>query len=283
MVSAMYAIILAALLVLPPQQSDAVIGVCAVHLESGKRLSVRNNERFPMGSVYKFPIALAVLRRVDTGTLSLDRPVTIEPRDFSPGWSPLRDDAHGHAITLTVGELVEHMVSVSDNTASDALMRLIGGPTAVSTRMAERGFGGIHINRSEKEIARDLRKPDGFAVYAVDGRDTATPDDMANLLVAFWKGRDGLSRELHEFLVDCMTKTTTGANRIKAALPPGATLAHKTGSMPGTNNDVGVITTEDGQHIALVIFTKAAKSKTEVVEEDIAAIAAKVLRDLSAQ
>ena len=279
----MHALILAALLTLPPQKSDAVIGVAAVHLQSGKKVSVRNTERFPMGSVYKLPIALAVLRRIDTGTLSLDQMVTIEPRDFGPGWSPLRDHANRQPITLSVGELVEHMVSVSDNTASDALLRLIGGPVAVSTRMAELGIGGIHVNRSEKEMASDLGKPGGVERYAIDERDTATPDDMLNLLVGFWRRNDGLSRELHEFLLDCMINTTTGPNRIKAALPNGATLAHKTGTMPGTNNDAGIVMLSNDEQIALVIFTKAAKAETALVEKDIAAVAAKVLRELSAK
>src|SRR4028118_1041152 len=123
----MITIILAAILQLPPQKSDAVIGVSAIHLESGKRLSVRGTDRFPMGSVYKFLIALAVLRRVDAGTLSLQQSVTIEPEDFSLGHSPLRDAAHGRPITLTVRELLRHMVSISDNTASDTLLALVGG------------------------------------------------------------------------------------------------------------------------------------------------------------
>jgi len=148
---------------LPPQKSDAVIGVAAIHVESGRRVSVRGTERFPMGSVYKFPIALTVLRRADTGTLSLKQVVTIEPKDFAPGWSPLRDQANGQPIVLTVGELLRHMVSISDNTASDALLRVVGGQYAVSTRMAELGFGGIRVDRSEMQMAADIHKPNGKA------------------------------------------------------------------------------------------------------------------------
>jgi beta-lactamase class A len=275
------ALILAATFHLPAQKSDAVIGVAAIHLESGRRLSIRGKEGFPMGSVYKFPIAMTVLRQVDEGMLSLRREVTIAPKDFAPGWSPLREQAEGKAITLTVGQLLRHMVSISDNTASDALLRLVGGPHAVSTRMAELGFGGIRVDRSETQMAADLSKPNGKANYALDVRDTATPEDMAALLFAFWRGRDGLSKESHALLVSVMTETVTGARRIKSAVPKGATVAHKTGTMPGTTNDVAVITTPDGaNHIAIAIFTKGASAKGEVCEDDVAAVARAVYEAL---
>lgn len=276
------ALVVAAAFHLPPQKSDAVIGVAAIHLESGRRLSVRGTERFPMGSVYKFPIALTVLRRVDGGELALSQEVTIAPKDFAPGWSPLREQAKGKAITLTVGQLLRHMVSISDNTASDALLRLAGGPPAVSARMAELGFGGLRLDRSETQMAGDLAKPNGKAHYAIDVRDTATPEDMAALLFAFWRGRDGLSKESHALLVTMMTETVTGARRIKAAVPKGATVAHKTGTMPGTANDVAVVTTPDGaNHIVIAIFTKGASAKNEICEDDIAAVARKVYEALA--
>jgi beta-lactamase class A len=273
----MYALILATLLTLPQPKSDAVIGVAAIHIESGRRVSVRGHERFPMGSVYKFPIALAVLRRVDDGKLSLERKVTIEPKDFAPGWSPLREDAKGQPVTLTIRELLRHMVSISDNTASDTLLRLVGGPRAVSVRMAELGYGSIRIDRSEAQIAADLDKPNGLANYAIDVRDTASPEDMAALLFAFWRGRDGLSATSHELLVKLMSESTTGVRRIKAAVPRGSTVTHKTGTMPGTANDVAVVTSPDGKdHVVIAIFSKSGKAELKAREDDIAAVAKKV-------
>jgi len=278
----MFTLILTTLLTLPPQKSDATIGVSAIHLESGKRLAVRNTERYPMGSVYKFPIALAVLRQVDNGTLSLDRKVTIDPRDFAPGWSPLRDRANKKPITLTVNELVQHMVSNSDNTASDALLALVGGPNAVTARMAELGFTSIRVDRSEKQMAADLKQKGGAEHYSTNARDMTTPDAMAELLVAFWNKRDGLTPASHDLLVKYMSETSTGAKRIKAAVPSGSVVAHKTGTMPGTTNDVALITLPNGEHVALAIFTKASKrDKTEDAEADIRAITRKVLKELA--
>ncbi|HYI09244.1 MAG TPA: class A beta-lactamase [Thermoanaerobaculia bacterium] len=269
----MLELILAAALTLPPQKTDTVIGITAVDLESGKRVSMRGSERFPMGSVYKVPIALATLRLVDIGRLRLDQEVTIEPKDFSPGWSPLRDKANGQPVTVTVRELLRQTVAISDNTTSDALLRLIGGPTVVTTRMAELSFGGIRIDRSEKEMARDLRAPGGVERYAMDARDTTSPDDMAGLLTALWKGRDGLSKESHDLLVHWMTVTQTGPRRLKAAIP-GATIIHKTGTMPGTTNDAGIVVSEDGKKaVVIAIFTKRCTKEDELCEDDLAAAA----------
>jgi beta-lactamase class A len=252
----MLTLILAATLTLPPQKSDAVIGVAAIDLQSGQRISIRGDERFPMGSVYKVPIALEVLR-----TQKLDRVITIEPADFSPGWSPLRDAAKGKPIVMTVEELAEAMVKLSDNTACDALLRIVT-PQAVTKLMSKLIPKGIRVDRQEREMAADLRKPGGRERYASDPRDTATPNAMLGLFTSIAKDRP-------EKLMRWMTETTTGPKRIKAGLPKGTVVAHKTGTMPGTTNDVAII---DGRYI-IVIFTKASKITNEEVEPDIAAVA----------
>jgi beta-lactamase class A len=256
----MLTLILAATLTLPPQKSDAVIGVAAIDLQSGRRFSVRGGERFPMGSVYKVPIALEVLR-----TQQLDRVVTIEPPDFSPGWSPLRDAAKGKPIVMTVEELAEAMVKLSDNTACDALLRIVT-PQAVTKLMPK----DIRVDRQEREMAADLRKPGGRERYASDPRDTATPEAMLGLFMSIAKDRP-------EKLMRWMTETMTGPKRIKAGIPRTAVLAHKTGTMPGTTNDVAIV---DGRYI-IVIFTKASKLSNEEVEPDIAAVARAVYEALT--
>ena len=277
----MFAALLLVAFHLPPQKSDAVIGVAAINVTSGRRFSVRGRERFPMGSVYKLPIALTVLHLADQGRISLRQERTIEPKDFAPGWSPLRDQANGQPVTLTVAELLRHMVSISDNTASDALLRLAGGPRVVSTRMAELGVGGIRVDRSETQIAADLAKPEGKENYAIDIRDTATPEDMAALLFAFWRGRDGLSDASHALLLKWMTDSPTGTNRIRAGVPAGSVVIHKTGTMPGTTNDAAIVTAADGTNaVVIVIFSKAANAKDEDCERDLAAIAERVYEEL---
>lgn len=265
--------IVAALFQLPPQQSDAVIGVSAVHLESGKRISVRGHEPFPMASVFKLPVALAALRRVDTGTLSLTQAITIEPKDFSPGLSPLRDRANGKPVTVTVRELLELTVRESDNTAADNLMKLAGGAKGVTLRVRELGAGGVRVDRSEKEIAADLRKDGGEEAYARDIRDTATPDSMVDLLTAVWQRRAGLSDRSHDLLVRWMKEIPRGQRRILAGAPKGSVVLRRPGTMRGTVNDAGIIELPNGEHVIIAVFTKAAKtSEVPIREDDIAAV-----------
>lgn len=277
----MFAFILAAAFALPPQQSDAVIGVSAIHLETGRRVSIRGAERFPMGSVYKFPIGLAVLRAMDEGKLSLDTRVTVTPDEFAGGWSPLRDEANGKPVEKTVGELLELMVSMSDNSAADSLLRLVGGPAAVTTWLKELGAAGVRVDRSEKDIGAYIQE-NGDEAYVSDPRDTATPDAMADLLLTFWYGRDGLSSGSHALLLQHLTESRTGAGKIRAGVPSGWSVAHKSGMMPQTSNDVGIVTSPDGkQHIALAIFSTRAKSDYKIVEVDIAAITRAVVAALA--
>ena len=261
------ALVLAATLSFP-QKSDAVVGVSAIHLETGKRVSVRGGESFPMASVFKFPVGIAVLRQVDAGKLSLAKRVTIT--DFSPGHSPLRERAKGKPVTLTIGELLDLTVREGDNTAADTLLRMVGAHKEP----------GIRIDRTEKEIAAFLRTK-GNDAFAADPRDTSTPDAMAGLLAKFWRRELGLSDASHKLLLRLMTEVTRGQRRLRAGAPKGSVVAHRTGTMAGTVNDVGVIAVPNGQHVAIAVFTKAAKtSAVELREDDIAAATKAALKAL---
>jgi beta-lactamase class A len=276
----MFTLLLAAALTLPPQKSDAILGVTAIHVESGKRISVRGGERFPMGSVYKFPIALTVLHQVDQGKLSLDQKIRVETKHFSPGWSPLRDKANGQPFTATIGELVEAMTVMSDNTASDVLLNIVGGPAVVTKRMQDLGVSGVSIDRSEMEMSIDLGKDGGKAKYAVDPRDTSTPDGMVDLLLKLWNRKDGLSAKSHDLLFKHMAASPTGPRKLRATVPKGWTVAHKTGSMPGTSNDAGILISPDGKtHVAIAIFTKARTSAEAIADADIANAVRAILRN----
>lgn len=254
----------------PTNRPTSIIGYTAIHLETGKRASSRGMEAFPMGSVYKFPIGVSVLKRIDAGTLKSDQKVTIS--EFSPGHSPLRDRAKGKPIAVTIGELLALMVRDSDNTPCDYFIETIGAD--VITR--EVGVAGIRIDRPERDITKDIRRH-GRDRYATDPRDTATPDAMAAYLAKMWRGQLGLSKASHALLVQLMTDTKTGPKRIKSALPQGAALAHKTGTMPGTVNDVGVVTTANGQHIVIAVFTKEGPEDSASQERAIADIAREVM------
>jgi beta-lactamase class A len=278
----MFAILLAINIVLPVK-FYATFGYAALELETGRTVSMNADQRFPMGSVFKFPVALTVLKLVDEKKLDLDKSYTIQPSEFSPGYSPIRDEAHGKPVTMTLRELLIYDLRVSDNTAADNLMKMIGGPRVVTRHLRALGVRGISVNRSEKQMAADLHKKGGVDKFAVDPRDTATPAAMLELLRLFYEKRDGLSPESHDFAMKAMLETKTGPNRIVSVLPAGATFAHKTGTMPGTVNDAGLITTPDGKHIAIVVFVKGSKEPEEEVEKVIANIGRQIYAGFTAR
>lgn len=241
----------------------AVVGVAAVDLKSGKSVSLRGDERFPMGSVFKLPVALEFLRRVDRKEFNLGESVTIPVSTFAPGFSPIRDHANGKPVTLTYGEILAAMLRDSDNTAADFLLPKCGGGKRVTQRLRELGIRNIRVDRSEREMANDLSAKGGVARYAADPRDTATPNAAIELLRLVQRGGEGLSPTSHALVLKLMSKTGTGAKRIKAGLPPGTRFAHKTGTMPGTANDIGII----DDRILIAIFTKAAKTESIDAQE----------------
>jgi beta-lactamase class A len=233
-------------------------GYMAVDLDTGRTISQFANERFPMGSVYKLPIGIALLKRVDRGDFSLAKAYTIQPSEFSIGHSPIRDNAHGKPVTLTLGQLFEAMVSDSDNTAADFIQKLLGGGAAI-TKLA--GVEGIRIDRTEKQISADIHATSVDAFNA-DPRDTATPAAMVELYRRLHRGEEGLSKASHELLMRTL-ETSRNPRRIAVRLPPGVKVAHKTGSMPGVFNDTALVTSPDGKHhIAMAIFINRARPDT---------------------
>jgi beta-lactamase class A len=106
-----------------------------------------------------------------------------------------------------------------------------------------------------------------------DPRDTATPDDMTKLLVHIWK-KDLLTPASAKELLDIMDRCQTGKARIKGMLPQGTDVAHKTGTLGGVADDVGVITLPNGLgHVAISVFTKASFKPEEASEKAVAEVA----------
>ena len=267
------------------------VGAAALLVETGERASLRGDERFPMQSVFKLPVALHVLHEVDAGRVLLSGEVALTKADMrgTGGVDPIAG-RWPDGVTLTVEDLTRRMVSNSDNTVVDALMALSGGPVAVTRRLKDLGILGIRVDRGERELARDLSAPtpakqrSAFARYAHDLRDTAAPDAAVDLLAKVARGEDQLSLANHERLLRWMIETETPASRLKGRLPAGTVVAHKTGTGPdvaGINsvtNDIGLITLPNGRHIAVAVFV-ATSSKPLAVREDTIALIAKAAYD----
>ena len=132
---------------------------------------------------------------------------------------------------MTVGQLLEAMVSDSDNTAADALQHLLGGGPKITAALRALGIAGVRVDRTEKEIAADIGAH-GVAAYNADPRDTATPDEMLALLRKLARGKEALRPDSHERLMKIML-ASRNPHRISNGLPPGTPLAHKTGDDAG--------------------------------------------------
>ena len=246
-------------------KADGTVGVAAIDLESNRSVTLNAETTFPLASVVKLPVAIAFLQRVDRGEDSMTREVTIAPADFRRGVSPIRDEANGKPITVTMGRVFDAMVRESDNTAVDYMLKSI--PPAQVTRALK--IDGIDVVRPEGDVI-EKNLPDN----------TATPAAMVELLKKLHQHKVGLSAESEEILLRAMRETETGPHRLKGNLPADVTVAHKTGTMGGTLNDVGIITSPDGKrHIAIAVFTKGATGGQQERQEAVIAEIARAVYD----
>ena len=280
--------------------TDGIVGVSAFHIESGRSVALRGAEAFPMASGFKLPVAVRILSMVDDRTLTLDRMIPLAAPDLHPGSGKLTELFFHPGVSISIANLLELALVISDNTAADILLREAGGPAAVTAKMQAIGLPNIRIDRStallisdwqgaknlppESQWNRELwdklfnAVPDREHMRArraemVDPRDTATPDDMTKLLLKLWRG-EILSPDSTRTLLDMMERCETGKSRIKGLLPQGTDVAHKTGTLGGVANDIGYIwLPRDAGHVAISVFTKSSSKPEDASEKAIAEIA----------
>ncbi|MBD2034045.1 class A beta-lactamase, subclass A2 [Leptolyngbya sp. FACHB-321] len=249
------------------QAAQGRVGVTATVLETGESVTLNGEQQFPMQSVYKFPIAMAVLAQVDQGKLKLDQKIHVEVSDVLQGSRILDKKAQGRKFSLA--ELLKYMVSESDGTSCNVLLRLVGEPRMVTEYLRRLGVNDIVVANTEKELAQDA---------AVKYRNYATPDATVVLLRAFHEGK-GLSKASQALLLQLMTETNTGPKRLKGLLPAGTVVAHKTGTSSTVNgvtaatNDVGLMTLPNGRHLAIAVFVSDSMANETRREEVIAKVA----------
>lgn len=253
------------------KSSKGTVGVAIAGLEDNFSLTVNRNRRFPMQSVYKFPLALAILNQVDQGKLSLDRKIHVTKADLRPDtWSPLRD-AYPEGADIPLSDLLGYTVSKSDNNGCDILFRLLGGTKNVETYVHNLGIKDIAIAATEEEMAQ---------AWDVQFTNWSKPPSMLRLIVDSYRGKY-LSKSSRDFLWEIMAETSTAPHRIKGLLPTGTIVAHKSGTS-GTNdkgvaaatNDAGIVTLPDGRHFAIVVFV----SNTTDAEEKRDAVIAQITK-----
>jgi beta-lactamase class A len=251
------------------------VGAAAMLVETGDSVAFNGGQQFPMQSVYKMPIAMAVLHQVDLGALKLEQKVNVQPKDFVTArqHSPIRD-TYARGVELSLSDLLRFMVAESDGTACDVLLRILGGPEQATKYLRESGVQGIVVATSEKEMGQDET-----AQY----RNWATPEAMLQLLRLLQEGRV-LSEASRSLLLELMTKSVPGPRRIKGLLPAGTLVAHKTGTsgtvggLTRATNDVGLITLPDGRHLAIAVFVSDTKAD-EATREGVIAKTARAAWD----
>ncbi|KUI25035.1 class A beta-lactamase [Mycobacterium sp. IS-1742] len=224
--------------------NNAVIGVFAVDLDTGRTVAHRAQESFAMCSTFKAYLAAQVLQLVGRGERSLDQTLPVTAADVQPN-SPRTEPRVGGEMTLA--ELCQAILQVSDNAAANILLRNVGGPPAVTA--FARGIGDPRSRLDRYEIELNAAVPG-------DPRDTSTPEALAGGFRAILTG-DALAPPQRRLLEDWMRANETSSMR--AGLPPGWTTADKTGSGDyGTTNDVGIAYGPQGQRLLLAVMTKTA-------------------------
>jgi beta-lactamase class A len=247
------------------RSAGGTVGMAAIHVESGRTVEVQGRRPLPLYSVFKLPLAVAILKDVEEGRLKLDQKVHVTPAEVVPGsvenaglWPGPGD--------RTLRELVELSIARSDNTSSDKLLELAGGPAALTRRLTALGIGGITIRRSIREFLAARGQPHP---------NTASALDLARLLGRLQKG-EILRADSRQTLFGFMAAVVTGTNRLRAGLPEGTPVADKTGSGPGgsATNDVGIVTLPGGQgHVAIAVLVSGSKRPLAAQEKLIADVA----------
>ncbi len=217
--------------------SPGNIGIAAMDLRTGELVAVHGDEPFPMASTVKVAIAANYLAQVEHGRRSLN------------------DRIAGRS----AASLMDAMITRSDNRATDLLLKNLGGPARVQEWLEQRNVTGLRIDRNIAQLLaakRDLW----------DVRDSSTPKAMVELLRRLDNGTL-LQPWSRSYLLGMMGRCKTGKNRMRALLPAGTRVEHKTGTLSGYTSDVGFMTLPDGRRLAVAFFARAASNRPRTIAE----------------
>ena len=230
----------------------ATIGVGIYDLESGDTLTFGEGKHYPMQSVFKFHLALALLADVDSNRRNLNDRIPILKKDLrEETLSPMRDKNPNGNYSLILAELLHYMVSESDNNACDILFKFYGGTKKTERYIKNLGINDISIKANEYQM---------HGPFSVQYKNWTTPYAAIQLLKKFYDGKI-ISKSSSDFLLEAMTNSNNPAERLKAGLAKDAIIAHKTGTsgsnskgMRAAENDIGIVTLPNGKHYAIAVF-----------------------------
>ena len=263
------------------------VGIAVRSIDEGWSTGWKADELYPQQSVSKLWVAITAMDAVDRGKIKLDDQVTLTRDDLTLFHQPIAALILGGGnYTTTLADLMVRQITESDNTANDKLMRVVGGPDAVRAMIKAKHLGAIRFYNGERALqskiagliwspsysignafydARDALphaiREAAFNRYVNDPYDGAAPGAIVNALARLKRG-DLLSPVSTTYLLDIMSHTKTGANRLKGGLAPGWVLNHKTGTgqvlgpSQAGYNDIGILTAPDGRSYSVAVMIK---------------------------
>ena len=266
---------------------DGRMGIAVKSIDDGWETGWKDHELYPQQSVSKLWVSITALDAVDRGVISLDDPVTLTKDDLTLFHQPIADEVlKTGSFTTTVGDLMLREITQSDNTANDKLMRTVGGPAAIRRMIARKHLGAVRFANGERTMQSRIAGLTWSQDYSIGGKffevrdalpinvrqaafdryvanpyDGAAPRAIVDALARLKRG-ELLSAKSTAYLLDIMSHTHTGPNRLKGGLQPGWTLNHKTGTgqeLGGAQagyNDIGILTAPDGRSYAVAVMIK---------------------------
>lgn len=245
----------------------ADVGVAILGIEDDFSLAINGNKQYPLISVFKFHLALAVLDQIDKGIFSLDQKITVKERDLLENtWSPFLKKYGKKETQITIREALQWTISHSDNNICDVLIAQIGGIHAINGFLKS---SYLILKNNEKQMHES---------WDAEFVNTTTPNSTAKLLKDFFENKI-VSKQATQFLYKTMIETSVGLKRIKGQLPASTEVAHRTGSsstnaqgVTGAINDIGIVQLPTGKHVVIVVFVRNTTEKFAKGEQIIAAI-----------
>lgn len=209
------------------------VGVCALDTGSGVVIGHRQGERFAMASTFKWLLAAGIQKRSQHGMLLDDH--MLFRRDDLIAHSPVCEtkiDAETGMGRMTLAELCEATVTVSDNCAANLLLVPMFGPEGLTRFFREAGDYTTRLDRTEPELNENAPG---------DPRDTTTPEAMARTAQRLLTTDEVLNAASRERLIGWMRASNTGLDRLRAGLPADWNAGDKTGTGGnGAHNDVAI-------------------------------------------
>ncbi|WP_211455107.1 class A beta-lactamase [Collimonas antrihumi] len=256
-------------------KSGGRLGVAILDTHNGQAHAYRGDERFPMCSTFKLLAAGLTLKRVDQGQEQLARRIRYEAADLVP-YSPATEK-HTGAGGMSVAELCEAAITLSDNTAANLLLHSFGGPSHLTA----------YVRSLDDKVTRlDRIEPELNEATPGDPRDTTSPNAMLSTVRQLVLGT-ALSADSRKQLTNWLLANTTGDKRLRALLPIGWRVADKTGSgVHGTTNDIGILFPPDRAPLVVTAYlteTKAPAAIRDAALAEVGRLAASLVSGKSAR